>query len=137
MRFQVPQFIEIEDKVVGPLTLKQFMYLAGNAGFAYIAYALIPFTAIGILVAIVFLSFGGLLAFYQYNNRPFIKLVSSVFYFYTKPQLYIWKPRPKKEDKKLDISSFKTTKTIVSPETSMTPSSSRLNDMSWQLDMNQ
>ena len=29
MQFQVPQFIETEDKVVGPLTLRQFMYIAG------------------------------------------------------------------------------------------------------------
>ena len=31
MRFQVPQFTEVEDKIVGPLTLKQFIYLAGAA----------------------------------------------------------------------------------------------------------
>ena len=135
MQFQVPQFIEIEDKIVGPLTLKQFIYLAGACGLGYIAYALIPFKAIGVIVAIAFLSFGGLLAFYQYNNRPFIKLVSSVFYFYIKPQLYIWKPRPKKDDKKLDISNFKTTQAVVTPDANMQASTSKLSDMSWQLDM--
>lgn len=135
MQFQVPQFIEIEDKIIGPLTLKQFIYLAGTAGLAYVSYALIPFQAIGILFAVAFLSFGGLLSFYKHNNRPFIKLISSVFYYYTKPQLYIWKPRKKEEDKKLDISNFKTTQAIVSQN--MTPSVSKLQDMSWQLDMNE
>ncbi len=133
MQFEVPQFIEIEDKIVGPLTLKQFIYIAGTVGLAYISYSLIPYKAIGVIFAIAFLSFGGLLAFYQYNNRPFVKLVSSVFYFYTKPRLYIWKPRKKIMKDKLDISNFKTTQTVVSQ--TQTPSSSRLTDMSWQLDM--
>ena len=31
MQFQVPQFIETEDKIVGPLTLRQFLYI-GAAG---------------------------------------------------------------------------------------------------------
>ena len=43
MRFEVPQFIEIEDKIFGPLTWKQFIYLAGGAGFGVIAFFLLPF----------------------------------------------------------------------------------------------
>ncbi len=134
MQFEVPQFIEIEDKIVGPLTLKQFIYIGGNVAFAYMSYALIPITAIGVLFAVAFLSFGGLLAFYKYNNRPFINLVSSFFYFHTKPKLYIWKPQKKSKDKNiLDISNFKTTQTIITQ--SPTSSTSRLSDMSWQIDM--
>jgi hypothetical protein len=30
MQFRVPQFIDIEDKLFGPLTFKQFIYLAGE-----------------------------------------------------------------------------------------------------------
>lgn len=135
MRFQVPQFIDIEDKIVGPLTLKQFIYIAGNAGLAFVSYRLIPIGIIGVILAILFLSFGGLLAFYQYNNRPLINLVSAAFSFYTKPQLYIWKPhqKPAKDDV-LDISHFKTTSRVVTV-TAPAPSTSKLTDMSWQLDM--
>ncbi|TSC61742.1 MAG: SsrA-binding protein, partial [Parcubacteria group bacterium Athens0416_74] len=32
MQFQVPQFIEVEDKIVGPLTFKQFVFIAGGLG---------------------------------------------------------------------------------------------------------
>ncbi len=32
MRFEVPQFIDVEDKIFGPFTFKQFLYLAGGAG---------------------------------------------------------------------------------------------------------
>lgn len=135
MQFQVPQFIDIEDKIVGPLTLKQFLYLAGNAALAYVFYTIIPIAAIGVLVAIAFLSFGGLLAFYKYNNRPFIKVVSSVFFYYFRPRLYIWRPRKIKEEKKrvIDMSRYKTTKNVASQASA--PGSSRLNELNWKVDM--
>jgi len=37
MQFNVPQFIETEDKLIGPFTLKQFLYLA--AGGALLVFA--------------------------------------------------------------------------------------------------
>ena len=43
MQYQLPQFIDIEDKIVGPLTFKQFIYIAGGAGICFIAYRLLPF----------------------------------------------------------------------------------------------
>jgi hypothetical protein len=42
MHYQVPQFIEIEDKIFGPLTLKQFIYLAGGVGLCLIFFSLLP-----------------------------------------------------------------------------------------------
>lgn len=135
MQFQVPQFIDIEDKIVGPLTLKQFLYIAGNGGLAYIAYSAIPISAVGTLLAIGFLSFGALLAFYKYNNRPFIKIVSAAFFYYIRPRLYIWKPQKVKEEKKrvVDMTRYRPTKN-TSAEVSA-PSSSRLNELSWKVDM--
>jgi hypothetical protein len=38
MRYQVPQFIDVEDKVIGPLTIKQFIYLAGGAGMCFVIF---------------------------------------------------------------------------------------------------
>ncbi len=135
MQFQVPQFIDIEDKIVGPLTLKQFLYIAGNAALAYVFYTFIPVAAIGVLFAIAFLSFGMLLAFYKYNNRPLIKMVSAVFFYYIKPRLYIWKPQKQKEEKKrvVDMSRYKATKSTAAELSA--PSSSRLNELSWKVDM--
>ena len=43
MQFQVPQFIEIEDKIFGPLTFKQFIYLAGGGGLCFLLYTILPF----------------------------------------------------------------------------------------------
>jgi len=41
MRFQVPQFIETESKIIGPFTLKQFIYIAaGVVAIFLLRYAL-------------------------------------------------------------------------------------------------
>ena len=42
MRFQVPQFIEVEDKIFGPLTFKQFVYVTGGVGLAVILFLFLP-----------------------------------------------------------------------------------------------
>ena len=42
MQFKVPQFIDMEDKIVGPLTLKQFAYILGAGGFSFLLWTFIP-----------------------------------------------------------------------------------------------
>ena len=92
MQFQVPQFIEVEDKIFGPLTFKQFIYILGGLGACYIAWRLLPlFLAAPIILAIA----GGAasLAFFEYNGRPFIISVENAFYFFIHPKLYLMEQR--------------------------------------------
>jgi hypothetical protein len=71
MQFQVPQFIEVEDRIFGPLTFKQFVYLAGGLGAGYLLYRVLPFiVAAPLIMAIV--GFAAALAFIKFNGRPFI-----------------------------------------------------------------
>jgi PrgI family protein len=131
MRFQVPQFIEIEDKIVGPLTLKQFMYLAGGAGMIFVAYKLLPFIiAIVVIAFIAALSLA--LSFYKVNNRPFIDILESAFNFYIGDRLYIWK----KVDKKIvpkEKTGMETPSQVYVPRLS----DSKLKELSWSLDINE
>ncbi len=90
MRFEVPQFIEIEDKIIGPLTWKQFVYLAGGAGVLIILYFMLPF----IFFVMIGLPFGALsasLAFHKINNRPFSVFLESFLGYATKAKLYLWR----------------------------------------------
>ncbi len=90
MRFEVPQFIEVEDKIVGPLTWKQFIYLAGGGGLLIILYVVLPF----VLFAIIGLPMGalaGFLAFHRINNRPFSIFLESFLNYMRKGKLYFWK----------------------------------------------
>src|SRR3989344_5733233 len=89
MQFQVPQFIEVEDKIFGPLTFKQFIYIAGGAGAAYLIWRMLPLIiAAPLILAIVGLA--AALAFLQYNGRPFILALEHGFYYLIKTKLYLW-----------------------------------------------
>nr|HPI66783.1 PrgI family protein [Candidatus Paceibacterota bacterium] len=71
MQFRVPQFIDIEDKLFGPLTFKQFIYLAGGAGLVFVIYKTIPLVfAIFLMIPVAGLA--AALAFYKPNGKPFI-----------------------------------------------------------------
>lgn len=90
MRFEVPQFIEIEDKIFGPFTWRQFLYLGGGVGFAVVLFITLPiffFALIGLPIA----GLACLLAFYPINNRPFSIFLESVFRFYNSTRIYRWR----------------------------------------------
>ncbi len=97
MEYQVPQFIEVEDKIFGPLTLKQFIYLAGGVGVA-VALALYLPLIVGLLIGLPFAALGLALAFYKVNGKPFLDIVEAGFYYYLNRRLYLWhKEAPKAE----------------------------------------
>ncbi len=101
MKFQVPQFIEIEDKIFFSLSFKEFIYLAGGLGISYTIYHFVTPAFIGIPLALPVLAFFVALTFYKPNNRPFLDEVQAAVLFFTKNKLYIWKkenkPVPTKE----------------------------------------
>ncbi len=90
MQFQVPQFIETEDKIVGPFTLRQFMYIAGAGAASAILYFSVV-TWLWFILTVILL--GGALgvAFIKIGGRPLANVILSAFGFYWKPQTYIWK----------------------------------------------
>jgi len=100
MQFQVPQFIEIEDKIFGPFTFKQFIYMAGGAGICIVIYTFLPlFFAILLILPVAIFSLA--LAFYKINNKPFIGVVESAFTYALSNKLYLWKKEaPKPSDPK-------------------------------------
>ena len=128
MKFQVPQFIEIEDKIFGPFTLKQFIYLAGGAGLTYIAYTILNFyIAIPIMAFIVIFALA--LAFYKVNNKPFIFVLESATKYALGNKLYIWR----KENRKITpTEEKKEAPSIFIPKLS----DSKLKDLTWSLDIN-
>ena len=89
MQFQVPQFIEVEDKLFGPLTATQFIYLVGGGGFAVAMWLMLPLWA-AILLGAPVAGLGLALAFYKVNERPLISVLESAFEYFFKSKLYIW-----------------------------------------------
>ncbi len=95
MQFNVPQFIEIEDKILGPLTLKQSLFLGAGAGILLFGWFFLTLGAF-ILLAIPVLLFCSALAFYKVNGQPFISFLGSLLKYISKPRFYLWKKRGKK-----------------------------------------
>ena len=131
MRFKVPQFIEIDDKIFGPLTFKQFVYLAGGAGICVLLFMSLP-TFIAILISGPVGAFSGALAFYKYNGRPFIELVEDLFKYLITNKLYIWK-----KDKPVVVKSEEASDEKTEREQVYLPklSESKLKDLTWSLDI--
>ncbi len=142
MQFKVPQFIDIEDKVFGPLTFKQFAYLAGGAGFGYLAFKMLP-VYISIFVGPAIVGFALALAFMKYNDKPFVNVVESFIRYYSRSRLYLWhKQAPvvskKQPVEKRIVSPILTSDTKTSPAATnnrATMNGSNLNTLSWSLDV--
>lgn len=69
-RFTVPQFIDVEDKIIGPITTRQFLVLLGGGLLIAILYRLFDFSAFLVVGSLTF-GFTILLAFVKVNGRPF------------------------------------------------------------------
>lgn len=90
MEYQVPQFIEVEDKIIGPLTLKQFIYVAGGGGLCVVFFSYLQIV-VAILLSLPVAGFAAALAFYKVNGKPFIEMLEAGFNYYTGAKLFLWK----------------------------------------------
>ena len=131
MEYQVPQFIDVEDKIFGPLTFKQFIYVAGGLGLCVILVLYLP-RLIGIILAIPVAAFSLALAFYRVNNKSFTDMLEAGLKYYTNDRLYLWK--------KIDKTDIEIAKAAPSPvvpvaRVKLGIGGSRLHDLAWSLDI--
>lgn len=127
-RYQVPQFIEFESKVIGPFSIRQFSYILGGVGGSYLIYrSLGAFPGLLLMVPLGALSFS--LAFVTWNGRKFIDVLAAASSYFFKSKLYIWK----KIDKPLEETKEETSiaNSFVAPSLSQ----SKLKDLAWSLDV--
>ncbi|MBY0539568.1 PrgI family protein [Patescibacteria group bacterium] len=129
MQFQVPQFIEVEDKIFGPLTATQFIYLVGGGGFAVAMWLLLPLWA-AVLIGGPVAGLGVALAFYKVNDRPFIQVIEAAFQYILKSKLYIW------EHKNAEPSPEQAAERDNDPAKFVPAATGdRLKDLAWSLDV--
>ncbi len=149
MRHEVPQFIDIEDKVFGPLTFLQGLYLIGGFFGAFSVYYITgmlwnsaPFflkASFGIPI----LALGIALAFVEINKRKFIKYIEAWFYFLISPKKYIWQKQENKEKREVNLDddfilpgeSNNTSYTIQNNDYKTKNKRSRLKSLAHDLDM--
>jgi|SRR3989344_4279149 len=95
--YQIPQFIDYEDKVIGPLTIKQFLWLLAGGFIDFLLWNSLPlplFLILGTLVGAFFFA----LAFLKINSRPLVYFLGSALNFVMRPKIHLWNkekaPRP-------------------------------------------
>jgi len=134
MEYQVPQFIEVEDKIFGPLTLRQFIYLAGGAGISVGLIRYLPFT-IGVILALPVAALAAALAFYKVNGKPFIDVIEAGIGYYLGRRLYLWRKEKKTE---AEITKIRDTKMSLGeappPREKLGLTTSRLQELAHSLD---
>ena len=131
-RFIVPQFIDSEDKIWGPVTVRQFVIILVGLLFAFIAYKLSDLTLFIFWAVIIFIIVG-LFGFYKINGAPFhIFAVNFIETTFKKPALRVW------HKQHIKVENIKSKDEMVAKEDPVAPkrmtSSRKLSELSLIID---
>ncbi len=88
-QFTVPQFIDVEDKIFGPVTARQFVILLADGILLFICYKLFDLALFAVLLALLG-GFGLVLAFVKINGQPFHYFLLNTMQTLRRPPLRIW-----------------------------------------------
>ncbi|MEK7589384.1 MAG: PrgI family protein [Patescibacteria group bacterium] len=92
MKFQLPQFIETEVKLVGPFTLKQFLWIAAGASMLFVLFIVVHgFWFFVLAIPIVASSLS--LAFVKMQGVPLINYASYMLSYFLNPKKYLYQNR--------------------------------------------
>ena len=127
-KFIVPQFIDKEDQILGPITVRQFLICLAAVLIIFIEYKIFtfgPFVAIALVTA----AFAATFSFMKINGQPFHVFFVNFLQTKTRPKLRVWDKRP------LDAELRELLKPLVTVVIQRTvrkeaPSRSRLRDLS-------
>lgn len=88
-QFVVPQFIDAEDKILGPITARQFVILLFAFMLGAILWQFLNFVWF-LVVFIPLIAFAGIIAFVKINGQPFHYFFLNALQTLRKPQLRVW-----------------------------------------------
>jgi hypothetical protein len=88
-QFTVPQFIDVESKIIGPVTARQFVIMMAACLFVAIFYKFFDFS---LFLTTAIPVFGGsiVLAFVRVNGRPFHFFMLNIIETFKKPAIRVW-----------------------------------------------
>jgi len=127
-KFLVPQYLDVEPKIIGPITLRQFTEMLGCCGLDFVFYKAFYFTTF-ILLALANTALFLIIAFFKINGMPFHFFVLNLVQTLKKPSLRVWKKlviSALPPEAKPEVSTYITPKKAI-PE-------SKLSDLSLMVD---
>lgn len=99
MQFTVPQFIDQEDKIIGPITVRQFIILIVASILVAVMYLILRFWYF-VAAAVIIYGLSGVLAFMKVNGRPFHFFLISIIERTKKPNKRVWNKDLSKDELK-------------------------------------
>ena len=126
-QFIVPQFIDKEDRIIGPITVRQFLICLVGAGLLFVEYSILT-TAYFVLAGMITAGLAGTFGFVKVNGQPFHLFFLNFLQSQVRPKLRVW-------NKELSLDEIKgATKIVGLPEVEAVPvkkrpTSTRLRDL--------
>lgn len=88
-RFVAPQFIDVEDRIIGPITTRQFVLMIIGGVIIFLAYKFLD-TAGFVMVALIVVGLLVLFGFVKINGRRFHEFVKSMIETLRRPRVRVW-----------------------------------------------
>ena len=87
---KIPQNVYVEDRIIGPVTLKQLIITGIGGGISYVLYASVTKAGITNLPAVIAAAF----AFMKINDLTLFNIILLAIESMSKPNLRYWSPSP-------------------------------------------
>ena len=127
-QFVVPQFLDVESKIIGPITARQFLIMLGVLLVEFVIYRIFLNILLVLLFGVPVLGIGLLFSFAKVNGRPFHFIVLNFIQTFRKPHLRIWDKTLSDAD--IRTSMQKVEEEVVAPKVRKAPlERSRLNEL--------
>lgn len=126
-QFIVPQFIDVEDKIFGPITVRQFLIILSGSLLEFVVYKFADFQLFIFLTALI----GGttlIFAFAKVNGQTFHYFLLNLFQTLRKPSIRIWRKFYTNSELKYIIKQ--SVHEIVIPEAKKMAKPQRIRDLS-------
>ena len=88
-QFVVPQFIDVEDKIIGPITTRQFLIIMGTTLVLFIIYKIFRFVYF-VITGLPIVGVAATFAFARVNGAPFHLFFLNILETYRRPKTRVW-----------------------------------------------
>ncbi len=133
MMSSVPQFTDVEDKIAGPLTWRQILWMIGMGGVLLVLYNILNSAAFFVAAIPVILVFS-LFAFYRPNGVSMLTFSYFAIFYFFRPKVSVWERTASRPSKRtLSQASAPSSQSVSVPEPKRL-SQQRLKELAKMLD---
>jgi hypothetical protein len=132
-QFTIPQFIDVEDKIIGPITVRQFIIMLSGFLLIAISYKLFDFSLF-VTVTVIIFGLSAVFSFAKINGRPFHLFILNIIQTLKRPKIRVWTNGNKQYGDSYAVNEKEIIKKVPALEEKNQPSLSRLTELSLIVD---